>query len=114
MHGSFTDPRLLDDAADSVLLESNGTSVAIPDSLLFNGEFKRSGDSLKITGADGKSVYIVEYFKADQLATLVGPNGAVLNADLVEALAGPLAPHQYAQAGAPAPSAQPQPQIGAV
>ena len=37
---------------------------------LFNGEFKRSGDSLKIVGDDGKSIVIQDYFKADRAGDL--------------------------------------------
>ena len=44
---------------------------------------------------------------------MLGPDGATLSGDAVAALAGPRAPNQYAQAGAPAASTG-QPQIGAV
>ncbi len=82
--------------------------IAVPDAhLLFNGDFLRVGSSdLKIVGDDGKSFFIRDYFASDKLADLVSPEGAALSADVVAALAGPLAPGQWAQAGAQ-PSAQP-------
>ena len=76
--------------------------ITVPDAhLLFNGEFKRVGDDLKIVGDDGKSFLVSDYFKNDKRPTLLSPEGAALNGAVVEALAGPLAPGQYAQAGTP-------------
>jgi len=75
--------------------------VTVPDAhLLFNGDFKRSGDDLKIIGDDGNAFVITDYFKHDKRPTLLSPEGAALTDAVVEALAGPLAPGQYAQAGA--------------
>lgn len=80
----------------------SGETVTVPDAaLLFNGEFKRAGDDLKIIGQDGKSFLVEDYFKKDKHPTLLSPEGAALTPDVVDALAGPLAPGQYAQAGAP-------------
>lgn len=79
--------------------------ITVPDAhLLFSGEFKHSGNDLKIVGDDGKSFVVTDYFKTDKHPTLRSPDGATLNGDLVDLLAGPLAPGQYAQAGAPQPS----------
>lgn len=76
--------------------------ITVPDAhLLFSGEFKHSGNDLKIVGDDGKSFLVTDYFKTDKHPTLRSPDGATLNGDLVDLLAGPLAPGQYAQAGAP-------------
>jgi VCBS repeat-containing protein len=82
--------------------------VTVPDAhLLFNGEFKRVGTSdLKIVGDDGQSFFIRDYFAADKRAALMSPEGATLSAHVVEALAGPLAAGQLAQAGGQAASAQ--------
>ena len=112
MHGSFTGPRRVEDTADALLIDISGQSVAIPDAQLLSGDFSRSGDSLKIVGSDGKTVVVVDYFKADRLATLIAPDGIALAGDIVATLAGPRAPNQYAQAGAPSGGGQPQ--IGAV
>ncbi|MDT3685581.1 MAG: VCBS domain-containing protein [Pseudorhodoplanes sp.] len=86
--------------------------VTVPDAhLLFNGDFQRSGPDLKIVGEDGKSFLIPDYFKAEKRPTLLSPEGATLTPDVVEALAGPLAPGQFAQAGA---QTSDQPPIGRV
>ncbi len=75
---------------------------------LFNGEFKRVGTSdLKIVGSDGKSFFIENYFSAEKHKHLMSPEGALLTANVVDALAGPLAPGQEAQAGAQPAASQP-------
>ena len=80
----------------------------IPDAeLLFQGDFKRAGNDLKIIGRDGKTFVVHDYFKTDNLHTLFAPDGAALTGDIVAALAGPLAPGEYAQATAPQGTAQP-------
>ncbi|MBV6486588.1 MAG: hypothetical protein GHHEDOFH_00523 [Pseudorhodoplanes sp.] len=87
--------------------DAPGDFVTIPDAdLLFNGAFKRVGDDLSITGRDGAHFVVEDYFRTDKRATLLSPEGAALTPAVVEALAGPLAPGQYAQAGS-APSANP-------
>jgi len=87
----------------------NEEHITVPDAhLLFNGEFKRVGTSdLKIIGDDGESFFIPDYFAGDKRAGLMSPQGATLSASVVEALAGPLAAGQYAQAGGQAASSQP-------
>lgn len=86
--------------------------VTVPDAhLLFNGDFQRLGSDLKIVGDDGKSVLVPDYFAAEKRATLLSPEGASLTPDIVEALAGPQAAGQYAQAGA---QASDQPPIGRI
>ena len=76
--------------------------ITVPDAhLLFNGEFKRVGtNDLKIEGSDGKSFFIEDYFSTDKHKHLMSPEGALLTSNIVDALAGPLAPGQHAQAGA--------------
>ena len=81
------------------------TFVTIADAqYLFHAEFKRSGTDLTLTGEDGHRVVVPGYFKHDHLPTLLSSDGSALTGDIVAALAGPLAPGQYAQIGAPAPS----------
>lgn len=85
---------------------SAGDFVLIPDAqLLFHAEFKRVGNDLKLTGQDGKTFLVSDYFSNDIRPKLVAPDGAGLTADIVEALAGPLAAGQYAQAGSVAANA---------
>jgi hypothetical protein len=69
---------------------------------LFTAHFKKSGPDLILTGDDGKKLVITDYFNLEKHPDLVSPDGAVITADLVQRLAGPDAPGQYAQAGAPA------------
>ena len=96
------------DEQDVASIPSHGQSgdyILVPDThLLFHAEFKRLGNDLKLVGEDGKSFLIVDYFRHEHRAKLVSPEGAGLTGDLVEALAGPLNPGQYAQA-TPAQSA---------
>jgi hypothetical protein len=69
---------------------------------LFTAQFKKSGPDLILTGDDGKKLVITDYFNLEKHPDLVSPDGAIITADLVQRLAGPDAPGQYAQAGAPA------------
>ena len=59
-----------------------------------------------MVGPNGQKFIIFDYFRYEKQPDLVSPDGATLAAKLVETLAGPLAPNQYAQATAPNPSAQ--------
>ena len=56
-----------------------------------------------MTDATHKFV-VRDYFLHDQHPTLLSPKGAAISPDVVHALAGSLAPGQYAQAGAPQPA----------
>ena len=70
----------------------------MPDALGLTGAaFIRQGADLLLEGADGFRVLIEEYFSSP--VALATEGGEVLASDLVEALAGPLAPGQYAQIG---------------
>jgi hypothetical protein len=102
--------RVLGAPAEPQVIRAEGDTVAIPDAhLLFSGDFSRSGADLVIAG-EGQSVIVADYFGDAGTPTLVAPNGAVLLPDVVSALAGPLAPGQYAQAD----DAQPAAGIGSV
>lgn len=75
--------------------------VVIPDAhLLFNCEFTRNGNDLKLVGEDGKTFVVQDYFKTDRPPALVTPEGAHLSGETIDAIAGDQAPGQYAQAGA--------------
>lgn len=95
------DTRMFDAVSVASPVDNAGDGIVVPDAhLLFSGEFKRVGTTgLKITGDDGLSFYIEDYFTGDKYKHLLSPDGAMLTANLVEALAGPLAPGQQAQAG---------------
>ena len=95
--------------SSSLEVDAGNGSVTIADAhFLFQADFKRAGSDLILTG-DGQRVVGPGYFKHENLPTLLTAKGAALSGDIVAALAGPLAPGQYAQAGgAPATSdAQP-------
>src|SRR5262245_49066855 len=68
---------------------------------LFTAHFKKSGPDLILTDDGGKKIVIAGYFNFEKHPDLVSPDGAILQADLVERLAGSNVPGQYAQAGAP-------------
>ena len=88
-------------------LEPDAAFLTVPDAhLLFSAEFKRSGPDLTLIGPNGQKFIIFDYFRYEKQPDLVSPDGATLAAKLVETLAGPIAPNQYAQATAPNPSAQ--------
>ena len=84
-------------------------SLTIPDArLLFSGDYKRSGSDLMLSDDDGQHAVVIDYFKYEKLPDLASPEGARLRGDVVQLLAGPLAPGQYAQAATPAPSSTAQ------
>ena len=68
---------------------------------LFTAHFKKSGPDLILTGDDGHRLVLLDYFNLAKRPDLTS-HGATMSADLVTRLAGPDAPGQYAQAGAPA------------
>jgi hypothetical protein len=79
---------------------AGGDVVVIPDAfLLFNCEFKRVGDDLKLIGEDGRTHTVPDYFKGDKHPTLATAQGAQIPAAVIDALAGGQR-EQYAQAGA--------------
>ncbi|TQV83304.1 cadherin-like domain-containing protein [Denitrobaculum tricleocarpae] len=94
-----------------VMAESSGAPILIDDAHhLFSAEFEREGDSLVLSGDDGASIIVVDYFALGVPPDLASDAGAVLSSDLIAALVGPAAPGQYAQAGA-LPTAEPVGQV---
>ena len=74
---------------------SHADQIDIPDpELLFRGNFARSGPDLVLTGQDGHRLVVTGYFATEKHP----PNGAHLNGELVDLLAGSPTPGQYAQA----------------
>ncbi len=76
--------------------------VNVPDAqLLFGGTFKRAGTDLILSDRDHNFI-VHDYFRAEHLPTLVGPEGGRITSDVVVALTG----HgDYAQAGPAQPAA---------
>ncbi|MET0676002.1 MAG: VCBS domain-containing protein [Bradyrhizobium sp.] len=81
---------------DKVSTHAPADAIIIPDAnLLFNGDFKRSGPDLIVSGGD-REIVLHDYFRGEKRAALASPDGAHLTGDLVNALTGHT---QYAQAG---------------
>jgi FecR protein len=91
-----------------VIVAADGDGpITVPDAhLLFSGEFNRSGSDLIIHGDHGDSVVVTGYFSNGEPAALRSPDGAILDAKVVQLLAGSANPGVYAQAGA-APASGP-------
>lgn len=91
-------------SAAHVTVDAGDPIVIGDESLLFRGDYSREGDDL-IVRHDGQMLVVENYFSGTE-PTLSAPNGAFLSYETVSALAGPLAPGQYAQVVAPAGDAQ--------
>lgn len=86
-------------AVDSASLASESAIVRLPDAhLLFSGDFARWGSDLIISDHLHRMV-VSNYFHGDKRPTLVSPEGAALDPNVIEALTGHV---QYAQAAATA------------
>ncbi len=82
-----------------VSLASQGERLVVPEDFALTGAaFTRQGHDLIVEAANGERILVEEYFASPQPPALATEGGAVLAPDLVRALAGPLAPGQYAQA----------------
>jgi len=84
---------------ETLSADASGVIVVKDAALLFGGTFERAGRDLIIQKEGSDPVRIEDYFASGQPADLSAENGSILRGDLVETLAGPLAPGQYAQAG---------------
>jgi VCBS repeat-containing protein len=74
-------------------------SILFPDKdILFTADFRRSGSDLLLVTNETTAV-ILDYFRGDRRSNINTPEGASLTGATVEALAGPDARGQYAQAG---------------
>ena len=104
-------------AAASVVAIDNGDlgpTATIPDShLLFTADFARAGTDLILRG-DGKSVVVQDYFASEERARLLSAEGAALSPEIIAALAGPVAPGQYAQTGAASTAPPPVGRVAAI
>ncbi len=87
---------------DQNLLFADGSGAVVVEdaSRLFGAEFLREGPDLVLRNEGATDVRIVDYFRTAEPVDLQTPDGATLRGHVVERLAGPEAPGQYAQAGA--------------
>ncbi|MCH8112556.1 MAG: tandem-95 repeat protein [Proteobacteria bacterium] len=89
------------------VIDAAGDAVTVPyGTMLLDAAFSRQGPDLLLTGDGGESVLVRGYFAAEAPPALLTEGGARLSPDTAEALAGPAAPGQYAQA-APGSAQQP-------
>ncbi|MBE0530232.1 MAG: FecR domain-containing protein, partial [Rhodospirillales bacterium] len=101
-------PGLPEGTTPAHVIEATGSeTLTLPAGVpLADCDFARAGDNLVLTAPDGTVTVVRGYFGLETPPALVSAGGGELAGDLVTQLAGPLAPGQYAQAGA-APGAQP-------
>jgi VCBS repeat-containing protein len=94
-HGAYSHGSV---RVDSVSTHAPVDAIIVPDAdLLFNGNFKRSGPDLVLSGGD-RELVLHDYFRGEKRAALASPDGAHLTGDLVNALTGHT---QFAQVGSP-------------
>jgi len=74
--------------------------VAIPGGdMLLVADYVREGSDLILVGPEGQTVVVDNYFSMANPPALTTAGGARVPGDLVQKLAGPVAPGQYAQSG---------------
>ena len=84
---------------DVVLDGTSGGQLVVPGGhMLLIAEYTREGDDLILTGPDGTKVLIQDFFGTGNPPDLVTEGGARISPEIASALAGSLAPGQYAQA----------------
>ena len=93
--GNGFDVSLTQNTLPELAGNTDAISIYSPE-LMFTGEYFRDGDDLLIT-LGLESIVIADYFASNSAPTLVAPNGATLEFDVVSALAGEATPVQYAQ-----------------
>ncbi len=83
---------------DPIVVEAGPTEfLRVPKAFLLDADFVRQGANLLLVSADGAQLLVRDYFTLSRPPALHTAEGAVLPADLVQSLAGPAAPAQYAQ-----------------
>jgi VCBS repeat-containing protein len=86
----------------AILAGADGSSLQVPEGFdLFGAQFARDGDDLILAAEGSPPLTVVDYFSVASPPDLVTAKGPMLTGDVVEMLAGPRAPAQYAQADAP-------------
>ncbi len=85
-------------SVSGTVLSADGPPLpAIPG--LLDAQFHRDGADLVVVGDNAHPITITGYFDGSHPPALTTPDGASLDGQTISALAGPLAPGQYAQAG---------------
>ena len=83
----------------AISVGSDGTFSVPAGFMLFSSEFGRVGSDVILQDPSGAVVRLVDYFADDLRADVLSSDGASLAGRVVERLAGPLFPGQYAQSG---------------
>ena len=84
---------------DAVLDGTSGGQLVVPGGhMLLVAEYTREGDDLILTGPDGTEVLVQDYFGTGNPPDLITEGGARISPEVASALAGSVAPGQYAQA----------------
>ena len=84
----------------SVIVAQGDGAVVVGDAtLLYGADFLREGPDLVLRNEGAADIRIVDYFRTSEPADLQSTDGGTLRGHVVERLAGPEAPGQYAQAG---------------
>ncbi|MGQ0663925.1 MAG: hypothetical protein ACT4P2_10145, partial [Pseudomonadota bacterium] len=90
-------------AGATVLVARPGEAVPVPGRFLIEAQYERRGSDLLLTGKDGSTVLVRDFFDLADPPDLVNGEGATIAADLAAALARAGGPVTYAQAR-PVPS----------
>jgi hypothetical protein len=85
--------------ADFVVDSTNAEVVMPPSFNIATVQFDRAGPDLIITSADGEEILVTNYFASGSQPAIMLPNGVTLPTHIVQKLAGPVAPNQFAQVG---------------
>lgn len=87
-------------APTTVIDATAGETVMLPSGqFASDAQYTQHGTDLHLTGPDGATVIVRDYFLADPTPDLVTPEGGRLAAELVSSFTPPEAAAQYAQAG---------------
>ena len=104
MQGDLSEPLSRTSSADAdgqtiylATSESGGPPLLPGGGFALHASFAHDGADLVITGADGSKVVVIDYFRDGAPDDLMTVDGHKLPGDLVESLAGPVAPAQFAQ-----------------
>ena len=82
----------------NAFFSSNGLPIEVAPSWLPKADFSRTQTDLIATSPEGEQAVFIDYFTNFELPSIQTENGLLFKGSLLKALAGPIAPGQYAQA----------------
>ena len=89
---SFSSTTVIDATSSDTLMLPSGQFAS-------DAQYTKHGDDLHLTGPDGATVIVRDYFLADPAPDLMTPEGGRVTAELVNSFTPPEAAGQFAQAG---------------